>query len=371
MSLGPFKQSEAYTFGVELELQLINLSSFNLSASSPDLIYQLGKSNFPGVYTPEMTESMIEICTHVHKNYSDMLSQMYAMRDALIKACDRLNIGICGGGTHPFQFWSEQKIFDKERFNNLSSRYGYLAKQFTIFGQHIHIGCTSGNKALFLLHALNRFLPHFIALSASSPFIQRNETYFNSARLNSVFAFPMSGYAPFILDWEEFDNVYFMKMQKTGTIKSIKDFYWDLRPKPEYGTVELRVCDTPLTVTKSTVLAAYLQALCSYILEENAYIPVADDYLVYNHNRFQVCRFGMEAEIIHPQTYAPISVREDILSMVEKIKSHTDFFDSASAMELLKKYVFEDNDATFLRNKFFEGGSQEYVVHEAIKRFHE
>ena len=83
----------------------------------------------------------------------------------------------------------------------MSSLYGYLAKQFTVFGQHVHIGCGNGDDALYLLHALNRYIPHFIALSGSSPFVQGHDSLFDSARLNSVFAFPMSGRAPFMLGW--------------------------------------------------------------------------------------------------------------------------------------------------------------------------
>ena len=97
--------------------------------------------------------------------------------------------------------------------------------------------------------------------------MQGHDTGFDSARLNSVFAFPLCGRAPFMLSWDDFANVYFAKMERTGIIKSMKDFYWDLRPKPEYGTIELRVCDTPLTVERAAALAAYLQALCRHLLE--------------------------------------------------------------------------------------------------------
>ena len=97
-----------------------------------------------------------------------------------------------GGGTHPFQDWSERRIFDKPRFQEISALYGYLSKQFTVFGQHVHIGCPGPDQALVLLHGLSRFIPHLIALSASSPFVQGTDTGFQSARLNSVFAFPLS-----------------------------------------------------------------------------------------------------------------------------------------------------------------------------------
>jgi carboxylate-amine ligase len=114
---------------------------------------------------------------------------------------------VVGGGTHPFQQWHERRIYDKPRFRELSELYGYLSKQFTIFGQHVHIGCPDADAALLMLHRMSRYIPHFIALSASSPYVQGQDTAFDSARLNSVFAFPLSGRAPFVLTWDEFHRL--------------------------------------------------------------------------------------------------------------------------------------------------------------------
>ncbi|MDL2354437.1 MAG: glutamate-cysteine ligase family protein, partial [Pseudomonadota bacterium] len=171
MALEPFATSQSLTFGVELELQLVSLSDFDLTAASPDLLHLLSRKPFPGNVTPEITESMIEINSSVQTSHVPLLAELHEIRKLLVAAADTLNIGIGGGGTHPFQHWSQQKIYPKPRFQELSSLYGYLAKQFTIFGQHVHIGCSSGDDALFLLHSLSRYVPHFIALSASSPFV--------------------------------------------------------------------------------------------------------------------------------------------------------------------------------------------------------
>jgi len=192
MPLETFKTSAPLTMGVELELQLVSLSNLDLIDASPDMLDLLSRRPFPGNVVPEITESMIEISTDVQTGHDGLLAQLRQIRDALVAAGDRLNVGVCGGGTHPFQQWSERKIFSKPRFKEVSQLYGYLAKQFTIFGQHVHVGCASGDDALYLLHALSRYVPHFIALAAASPFVQGNDTLFQSARLNSVFAFPLS-----------------------------------------------------------------------------------------------------------------------------------------------------------------------------------
>jgi carboxylate-amine ligase len=369
MPLEPFARSEALTFGVELELQLVSLSDFDLTGASPDMLHLLARKPFPGNVTPEMTESMIEINSSVHTAYGPLLAQLREIRDTLVAAADRLNVGICGGGTHPFQHWSERKIFEKPRFRELSSLYGYLAKQFTVFGQHVHIGCASGDDALFLLHSLSRYIPHFIALSASSPFVQGHDSLFESARLNSVFAFPMSGRAPFVLRWDDFTEQFFGKMERTGIIKSMKDFYWDLRPKPEYGTIELRVCDTPLTVERAAALAAYLQALCRHLLERREAPPAEDDYLVYNYNRFQACRFGLDGTVTLPKTYENVVIREDIMATLKLMEPHAEALGSTEALAHLRKAVHGGSHATWLRSQYTLEGSAEGMVHAAITRF--
>jgi carboxylate-amine ligase len=367
--LEPFANSEQLTFGVELELQLVSLSDFDLTPVAPDLLDLLNRKPFPGNVTPEITESMVEINSSVHTRYRALLAQLVEIRDTLIAASDVLNIGICGGGTHPFQQWSEQRISSKRRYQELSALYGYLAKQFTVFGQHVHIGCASGDDALYLLHALGRYIPHFIALSASSPFVQAHDSGFDSARLNSVTAFPLSGRAPFTLNWQDFADVYFAKMERTGIIKSMKDFYWDLRPKPEYGTVELRVCDTPLTVERAAALAAYLQALCSHLLRREDPPPLEDDYLVYSYNRFQAARFGLDGVITHPRTYEQIPLREDIITTLDLLEPHAQTLGSLEALLHLAGAVVDGSDAAFLRAQYERQGSCEGMVDAAIRRF--
>lgn len=231
------------------------------------------------------------------------------------------------------------------------------------------MGCVGGNDALFLLHALNRYVPHFIALSASSPFVQNRDTRFDSARLNSISAFPLSGRAPFFLDWLDFERQYFEKIEHTGIANSMKDFYWDIRPKPEFGTIELRVCDTPLSVDRAAALACYLQTLCAYLLAHQDQQPVEDDYLVYQYNRFQACRFGLEGVLVHPKTYEQIALREDLLNTLRCIQPYSGVLGSELALEHIAQITRTDNDAQYLRQQFTQLGNVESVVNAALKKF--
>jgi len=368
MPLQAFGKSSALSLGVELELQLVSTVDYDLTSASNDLLELLSRKPFPGTVTPEMTQSMIEIATGIQTEHAPLLAELRGMRDALTAACDRLNIGIAGGGTHPFQRWSEQRVFDKPRYQEISQLYGYLAKQFTVFGQHVHVGCASGDDALFLLHSLSRYVPHFIALSASSPFFQGVDTMFDSARLNSVFAFPLSGRAPFTLSWDDFANSYFTKMEATGVVKSMKDFYWDIRPKPEYGTIELRVCDTPLTVERAAALACYLQAICRRLLERAEPLPTEDDYLVYTFNRFQACRFGLDGTMVDPRTRESLTIREDILATLRHVEPHGVALKSLPALAEIERCAARDgNHATHLRRVFDETRNAQSMVQESTR----
>jgi carboxylate-amine ligase len=347
--LEPFTESQALSLGVELELQLVNTHDYDLAPYSDEMLRLMRKIPLPGAVVPEMTSSMIEISTGVCHSSSEVLGQLTQIRDALVRCADKLNIACVGGGTHPFQQWHEQRIYDKPRFRQLSELYGYLSKQFTIFGQHVHVGCPTPDDALLMLHRMSRYIPHFIALSASSPFVQGQDTQFDSARLNSVFAFPMSGRAPFTLRWEEFRH-WFAKSTRTGVVKSMKDFYWDIRPKPEYGTIEIRVFDTPLTVERAAALSGFVQSLAAWFLREQPFVPQEDDYMVYTYNRFQACRFGLDAVYVEPATGEHMPLRDHIEQTLVRIAPHAQDLGAAGAIDGLRMSAeLGANDARWLR----------------------
>ncbi|HEX9181222.1 MAG TPA: YbdK family carboxylate-amine ligase [Burkholderiales bacterium] len=357
-----FKTSEPLTLGVELELQIVNTRDFNLTRGAADLLRLAQGKEFPGDIKPEITESMIEVSTGVHSRHATLLEELRAMRDALASLADRLNLGIAGGGTHPFQKWSEQRIYPGERFNHLSDLYGYLAKQFTVFGQHIHVGCASGDEAILLVHRFARYIPHFIALSAASPFYQGTDTQFASSRLNAINAFPLSGYMPFVASWDEF-NAYFNRMRGFGIVASMKDFYWDIRPKPEFGTIEIRVCDTPLTLERAAALAGYAQCLALMLLGEPQAEPTRDIYLVYNYNRFQACRFGPEGELVDPVSGTRVGIREDLLATLERLAPQAQRLGAVEALRLLRESVAaRHGDSAALRAARARLGSLNDVV---------
>jgi carboxylate-amine ligase len=366
-----FAASEPLTLGIELELMVLNTHDHNLVRGAPDLLARLDKVELQGEVKPEITESMIEVNSSVNTRYDELLGELRDVRDAILVAADRLNVAVAGGGSHPFHKWNEQRIFPAERFLRVSSLYGYLAKQFTVFGQHIHIGVASGDDAVYLTHHLAPYIPHFIALSASSPFSQGEDTSFETSRLHAVSSFPLSGQMPAVRTWEEF-NRYFDEMQGYGIVASMKDFYWDIRPKPEYGTVEIRICDTPLNVELAAQLAAYAQTLAADLLENRRDDESNRVYRVYGYNRFQACRFGFNGELVDPFRHTHTRLRDDLLETLERLTPAAAALGTVRPlMSLAALAAREQNDALWLRERYVETKSLPDVVRMQAQRWRE
>ena len=357
----PFTPSAPFTMGIELELQLVNRRNYNLATDAVDLWGLIAPRPLQQQIKLEITQGMIELNSGVHTRVDQLCDELRELRRALVDGALRLNIDVAGGGAHPFQRWSEQRISPDERFHYLHKKYGYLAKSFTVFGQHIHIGVPSGDDAMYLTHGLARFVPHFIALSAASPFYQGVDTEFDSSRSNVVRAFPLAGTMPVMTRWSEFEQ-YYDSLLQIGVIGSIKDFYWDIRPKPEYGTVELRVCDTPLTIDHAALLGCYAQLLARWLLQERPFPIIDDFYLLYQYNRFEASRYGLQGDIAllddsgRPSIKTRISV--DILERLDHLARFVQNDAERLALQRLRQLATDKrNDAGWLREVFRHRGS--------------
>lgn len=367
MKLLPFKESKLASLGIELEFQIIHPNSFSLVSKSKELLRNIRESTYQEQIKPEITQSMIEINSSIHDSASPLFEEIKKIQTYLIEQANEINVLFCGGGTHPFQKWSVQKIFPTMRYKRLSQHYRYLSKRSTVFGQHIHVGCKNGDDALYLTHALTRYIPQLVAMSTASPYYQGVDTGYHSTRLTIFTGFPSSGVIPYLTNWKEFSEYYY-KMVELGIIESMKDLYWDIRPKPEFGTVELRICDTPLTLERAVMLAAYTQALSLYLLEERPFKITPNFYHVYHYNRFQACRYGFDSDFIDPVTYNRIMITDDILHTIKKIEHYANQLNGMPFVSRLMEIMLDKNDdASLLRNIFKIHNSFPKLVQEQCK----
>lgn len=371
MEILPFTASRPFTMGIELELQLVNRRNYNLATDAVDLLTWIEPRDMQKQVKLEMTQGMIELNSDIHTRVDHLTEELKELRAALLRGAQRLNIDVAGGGAHPFQHWSEQRISPNARFHFLHKKYGYLAKTFTVFGQHIHVGVPNGDDALYLTHGFANYVPHFIALSAASPFYQGVDTQFDSSRSNVVRAFPFAGTMPVLSRWSDFEN-YYDHLIKIGVIGSMKDFYWDIRPKPEYGTVEIRVCDTPLTIEHAALLGCYAQLLARWLLNERPITVDENFYLLYQYNRFEASRYGLDGEIYlpaeSPGAAAKQPIHADLLARVQDLRRFAQNDAERAVLDRLREIAqTRANDASWLRQTFRQRGSHSDLMRLAAQ----
>jgi carboxylate-amine ligase len=362
-----FKANSRPTIGVELELMLIDGGSGDLEPKAVQIVNEAGAVRLQERVKLEITESMIEINSSVHIRHGDLHAELAAIGRALSGLAERYGVRVCGGGAHPFHRWQERRVSPAERFQQVAHLYGYLAKQFTVFGQHIHIGCPDGDQAIRAIRRLSQYAPHFIALAAASPFYRGVDTAFDSCRSNVVAAFPLSGQMPDLHEWRQFVD-FFERLRRLGLASSLKDLYWDIRPKPEFGTIELRVPDTPLDVLTAADLAAYAQVLVEWS-RRNESTPWEDEY-VYRHNRFQAARFGFEGQIVVSALGERCAIGDHVAYTIDRCSGLAEELECRPALErLAAQAAARRNGAVWLRERFEQRQSLPKMVRDSCERW--
>ena len=344
MPLADFHRSDPFTLGIELELQVVNPPGYDLSQDA------------------SITESMLEIATGVCRDISHAQIQLSAIQQAVQRAALRHHLQICGGGSHPFHAWQRQQISDNPRYVKTVEHFGYLAQQATVFGQHVHVGCQSGDDAIYLLHGLSRFVPHFIALNAASPWFDSTDSRFACSRLNRFSSYPDNGPMPWVADWQGFRRL-FRQLSYTSMIDSMKDLHWDIRPSPQFGTVEVRVMDTPLTLAQAIHIAGFIQTLACWLLTERPFKHQPDDYLLYPFNRYQACRYGLDGTLTDVRSGEQRSIRQEILQLADRLAPFAHQLKATAALEaVVRQAKSPQSEAQQMRDFIANGGSLSGLV---------
>lgn len=367
--LPPFSVSRLGSMGIELELMVLDRLTYDLLPAAPDILRLLDMQTKKWVATPEVTTSMLEVATSILDGYGPAAAEIEEIRSSVQHAAFQVGAAISGGGAHPFQKWNEQRIYPKERYRESAKKYGYLAKMFTVFGMHVHIGVPDADEAIRICAWLTQRAPLFIALSANSPCWQGEDSGFCSARSNVVGAFPMSGTMPSdIRTWDDFSS-HFARLASHGIVNSIKDFYWDVRPKPEYGTVELRVLDTPLRPAYAAALASYARELCVEVFAAPGTWPLDDSRELYAWNRFNAAKDGVEASWINPCTGVARPVRDVVLEDLQRLAARSTDPDFGQACRMIETLMRDGGQARWLTAQIAGGAGMNDLSRAASEMF--
>lgn len=367
--LPAFSTSQMGSMGIELELMVLDRLSYDLLPAAPDILRLLDAQKKKWMATPEVTTSMLEVATSVLGGYAQTAAQIEEIRTSVQRAAFQVGAAISGGGAHPFQKWSAQRIYPKARYQDSAKKFGYLTKLFTVFGMHVHIGVSSADEAIRICAWLTQRAPLFIALSANSPCWQGEDSGFCSARSNVVGAFPMSGTMPtHIRTWDQFQK-HFAQLAGHGIVHSIKDFYWDVRPKPEYGTVELRVLDTPLKPAFAAALASYARELCIEVFERPGLWPASQCNELYVWNRFNAAKDGVDGVWIDPEDGVRRPIAQVVASDLERLSAKSRDPDFARACGMIHELMARGGQARWLKAHMDEGSGMNDLARVASEMF--
>jgi carboxylate-amine ligase len=319
MTLLPFTPSPQMTLGVEIELQIIDPATRDLSPGAPRLLERLAGD--PQI-KPELLQAMIEVSTGVCDDLGQVRRELGDGVSRLRDAADALGLTLAAAGSHPFARWRERLVYPSERFESLVDRNRWLARRLMIFGLHVHVGMRDGSHAVAMLNGMLPYVPHLLALSASSPFWQGYDTGLASSRITLFEALPTAGHPCTFRSWPEFQALY-AAMVASRAIGSIKDLWWDIRIQPNYGTVELRICDGLPTLTETASLVALVQTLFARLDAEyrNGRVFEPPPYWMLRENKWRSSRWGLDAEIVLDETGRTRLLRQDLDRLLPELEA--------------------------------------------------
>ena len=314
-----FQRSDKPTLGVEIEVQVVDQAgALTTDTAATKILAEIGDDRW---YKHELLECTIEVITDVCQSVDDVRADLGPKVERLISVADQFGYRILCTGTHPFSAWADQTVSPDPRYHRLIENCQWTARRLLIFGVHTHVGVGSGEEAIAISNSLQTFIPHFLALSSSSPFWQGRDTGLASVRSKIFESLPTAGLPYQLENWGQFQR--FMRtLIGAGTIRSIREVWWDIRPHPGFGTLELRICDGIPTMDELAAMVALSQSLVVWLCEQyNAGhdVPRHQQWTV-RENKWRAARYGLDAEIIRDEEGNLVSLRRSVSDLVERLQ---------------------------------------------------
>jgi glutamate---cysteine ligase / carboxylate-amine ligase len=271
----------------------------------------------------ELMQSMIEVKTGVCQNVGDLRSSLLPVLRRLRNIARSNGYDLAMSGTHPFHRTSNSAVFPSERYDRIYDRLAYMIHQRVVFGLHVHVGVPSGDMAIGIINVLVQHLPHLLAVSANSPFWQGVDSGLASCRTALFRSLPHAGVPRYFPAWKEF-RAFFRVMRDCRAIESMRDIYWDIRPRPELGTIEFRVCDVPATIATTLSLVALIRSLVvatQRLLEEKPHLRRGDmrRHWIAVENKWLATRYGLEAMYIRTPAGKRRPLKQDLRDLLTRL----------------------------------------------------
>ena len=367
-----FRPSPETTLGVELELQILDRDSGDLAPGAVPLLKVCSEEGLASV-TAELMQSMIEVKTDVCRHVTEVRDQLVPVLRRVRNLAGSLGFDLAMAGTHPFHRTNMSVVFPAERYERLVDRLAWLAFQRVVFGLHIHVGVPSGDLAMGVTSMLVQYLPHLLALSASSPFWQGVDTGLQSSRAALYRMLPHAGVPRHFSKWKDFRS--FCKiMRECNALQSFKDLYWDIRPRPDFGTIEFRVCDMPPTLPITLGLVALTRCLVISslrLLEERPHLRSGDTrrHWIAVENKWLATRYGLAGMCIRTPGGRKRRLGQDVADLITRlspIARETGDHPFLAALQPIDKF---ESGAARQRRIYREAGGGKTVVDDLKSAF--
>jgi len=316
--------SRGATLGVEWEVQLIDSETKLLRQEAGKLLDELPVTSDTGEHPRirhELMQSTLELVTGICSTVSEAKDDLAVTITELQRMTAGHGILLACAGTHPVSDWRDATMAPIQRYTELVEQMQWLARRIQTFGLHVHVGIRDGRKAMPIVNALAAYLPHFLAITASSPFWCGYDTGLASSRSVTFGALPTAGPPHRLTDWKQFED-YMDTLLRAGTIRSIKEVWWDIRPHPDFGTVEIRMSDGVPTLREVGMVAALSQCLVQLFdaqLDRGYTLPCPSSWVV-RDNKWRATRYGLDAIVITDEAGATAPLRDELFELLAELE---------------------------------------------------
>jgi len=354
----------SYTVGVEEELMIVDGSSYALVNAIESLLEDAGAANVErrdGEIKPELMESVLEIATKPCANVTEAGEQLRSLRHNVRETAAARGLTIGSAGTHPFAMWEDQRIVARPRYRDLISALRFVARQELIFGMHVHVGIDDADKAIHVANGMRVHIPVLLALSANSPFWRGDRTGLLSTRTPIFRQFPRVGMPPSYADWEDWERTVAF-MVGSGVMEDYTYLWYDVRPHPNLGTVEIRVCDSQTRLEHTVALTALIQAMVHELAEHYEAGTELSEYpwQMLDENKWLAARHGLDGEIVDLPTNERITTKALTRRLLERLTPHAQQLGGADALDGIRDLLERGN-----------GAARQCVVYEANEDLNE
>ena len=364
-----FTPSQGYSLGVEIEFQIIDRESFALVPLGPEL-QELAPELLKSRISQELIKSILEIQTGICRDLRDVendLLQTCSLAEEL--AADNGCL-LYAASLHPFAKTSDQARSSDARYQAILEELQIIARRFISQGLHVHVGVPDGESAIRVCNVIQAFLPIFLALSTSSPYFQGEDTGLMSYRTKLFEALPLAGVYEYMEDWDHFTSEVEVLIAH-GIIKSVRDLWWDSRPSPRFGTIEVRICDLPSSFGDILALTSLIQSVVAWILERDISCSRLNPYLI-KANKWQALRHGMRGRYVDPTELLcqqPIDYSHALTLLLEKVAVFSRSLNSESYLTEIKNIHERGTGAQIQRTIYQQTGDFKEVVRQNQQNF--